>query len=294
LTHTQLVADFAEFCTTDAFGEELQRFERDNCSMFLDCDVHGEQNLAFTAVWQEYLTIVEAQMDAFCERAGCTAEGLYKEIDEIKDEALVNEFLPQVLLNAEYVNFVTQMKLAAEEEQSRDRASDAALADLPPGDKVNISGNYCAYEGYTFDEANFDAYLQAVGAPWVLRKLIIKTCRNIQNVFIVQDELSFTFKFKMKFFGSRSVTHRFDGEPVFIKNLFGVESFQVASMDADGVKVRVQNHPSLGKDGYTEHSFYLDHRDILNWHWHIVDPANNRDLEHVLKFERQSNGGGRK
>ena len=54
------------------------------------------------------------------------------------------------------------------------------------------------------------------------------------------------------------------------------------------MKVRIQNHPRLLPDGHTEHTFFLDDDDVLNWKWHLVHPSANKEMVHVLKFERQT------
>jgi len=137
-------------------------------------------------------------MDEFCDAHNTTAEIIFEEIDSIKHDPFVSEFLPQVLLNIEYDHFIKQMKEAADEAFNREEAESCAQVEFLPGSKVNISGTYRAHSSYKYDEDNFNSYLQAVGAPWVLRKLIIKTTRNIDDVFVVQDESSMAFKFKMK------------------------------------------------------------------------------------------------
>ncbi|GMI53640.1 hypothetical protein TeGR_g8743 [Tetraparma gracilis] len=287
-----LVSDFAEYCSTAVFGEELQEFEREHAHLFREANVNEEQDLRWTAIWEDYVAIVERNMEDFCKKNGSTSEELFKQISDLDstDSHIVNDFLPQVLLNVEYSNFVKQMREVADEHLHAEAAEEATLIELPPGDKVNISGTFCAHSRYKYAVDNFDKYLQAIGAPWVLRKLIIKTTQNIQDVFIVQDEDQMSFKFKMKMFGSRSAVHKFNGEPVFKKNLWGIETFQVASLSAEGVQVRVQNHPKLGKDGHIEHRFFLDDDDDLNWVWFLSDPDRDLELKHVLKFERQLAG----
>ena len=52
--------------------------------------------------------------------------------------------------------------------------------------------------------------------------------------------------------------------------------------------MRIQNHPRLLPDGHTEHTFFLDDDDVLNWKWHLVHPSANKEMVHVLKFERQT------
>ena len=80
-----LVAAFAEFATSQAFGSDLHNFELENSSTFNGAELDGEQNLEWTDIFNSYVMLIEGKMEEFCEEHGSSAEQLFKEISEVND-----------------------------------------------------------------------------------------------------------------------------------------------------------------------------------------------------------------
>ncbi|GMI07598.1 hypothetical protein TrVE_jg3202 [Triparma verrucosa] len=291
-----LIASFAEFATSEAFGDDLHNFEVENCRPFNGADLKGEQNLEWTDTFNRYVELIEGKMEEFCEEHGSTAEQLFKEISEVNDDPLVSGFLPQVLMNCEYTHFLKQMKEVAESEENKDQAVEAA-AKLQEDEK-NISGVYKSTGD--FNETNFLLFLKHTKCPWVLRKLFCKTAKNIDNVFCVQDETRMTFKYKMKFFGSKSEIYILDNRSRPKKNIWNVEANQRAFRDPDTrtIHVILDDHPALGPGGQTEHLFYneidADGNRTLVWDQILKDPSNEVEVNSSMSFIHEETAGGRK
>ncbi|GMH67317.1 hypothetical protein TL16_g12931 [Triparma laevis f. inornata] len=291
-----LVAAFAEFATSQAFGSDLHNFELENSSTFNGAELDGEQHLEWTDIFNSYVMLIEGKMEEFCEEHGSSAEQLFKEISEVNDDPIVSGFLPQVLMNCEYTHFLKQMKEVAESSSNKDLAVSAAAKIDSDGDSKNISGVYKSTGD--FNEKNFLLFLKHCKCPWVLRKLFCKTAKNIENVFCVQDENKMTFKYKMKFFGSKSETYILDNASRPKKNIWNVVADQRAYRDSSTGKIHVMldDHPSLGAGGTTEHVFYNDVDDegnkILVWDQILKDPSIDVVVNSSMSFSHEKDGGG--
>ena len=67
-----LVADFSDFCTTEAFEGEVREFIDANCRQFAGVDLEDEQTLASTALHHDFIAIVERRLETFCKEHDTT------------------------------------------------------------------------------------------------------------------------------------------------------------------------------------------------------------------------------
>ena len=198
---TPNVIRFTEFCTSEEFGEDLVAFERKYCSHFRGADLDGEQQLDWTDLHKEYLSMVETKLDNFCERSGgCTPEELFIEIQTIAADKDLGEFLPQVILNTEYWHFAAQMKFAAENDEHREEAAVVAQEPEGQGDHragMNLSGVYRASPDHPLDTDNWSMFLEGINVPWVFRKVAVRAMQQIQDVYVTQTDDKMIFKVRV-------------------------------------------------------------------------------------------------
>ena len=138
-----LIEAFAEFATSEAFGEEVNAFFRDNCDTFASATfeddrkniTEGEQRLEWTALHRDYLELVESKLGVFCEEHGTTPEDMFAKIEEVAQSSFA-EFVPQFITNTDYVYFATQMNAIADEKASTEKAVQASN----DNSEFNLSG----------------------------------------------------------------------------------------------------------------------------------------------------------
>ena len=287
---SDLVDRFAVYCTSDEFSKDLRDWERENCSAFRGCDLSLEQPLEFTKLHEEYIGVMEGLMENYCRDEGLSIEELFKAVAEVVDDSGVAEFLPQVLLNTEYMHFARQMKSAAEIDEDREKAMEAGTSG-GRGRHMNLSGVYKRSPKYKFDSKGFDMFLSSVGCPWVFRKLMIKSASNITDVFLTHADGELNFKYKMSFFGSRETVYLLDGVKRDVLNLWNVPRPQTCFEEDDGVTIVIRPHPALGEGGFTEHKFTKEVDEegdsILRWTQSLRDPSKDLSLDCQFVFAEE-------
>jgi hypothetical protein len=154
-----IVSSFAEFCTSSDMTEDMDDFEREHCSAFKGWEEDGEQELRWTDLHRRYVELVEGKMEGFLVDSDVPPEELMELLSQASDDERVAEFLPQVILNTEYLRFASQMKVLADEARERADAEEAG-EDAKAG---NVSGVYKIDKTNPFDKKRFGEYVGGVG-----------------------------------------------------------------------------------------------------------------------------------
>ena len=142
--------------TSESFAAGLADFEREHCKVFRKWDADDEQDLEWTSLHGQYVGLVERRMEEYCQEQGASTETLFKELSELTDNTVVSEFLPQVLMNTDYVHFASQMKLVA----NNDRAKDRALSAMDEKKGFNLSGVYQSNPDFKLDKEKWGRFLE--------------------------------------------------------------------------------------------------------------------------------------
>ena len=214
----QLIQEFAEFCTGEEFQAAIDDWEADHCDGFSGADLAGEQKLEWTALFEEYVRLVERRMEGFAEERGVSTDDLFEQLAECnKSDTGIQEFLPKVLTNCEYMHFAQQMKEMAEHGYRRSDALSAAAHQSGQG--TNISGVWRA-DG-SFSTADMDRFLKELKCPWVFRKMIVNASSKITDIFIEQSDELLEMRYKLPLFGTRTLSFPLDDTLRNTRNLWG-------------------------------------------------------------------------
>ena len=78
-----LVLAFSEFCTTEAFEGEVNEFFQANCAEFQGMSLADEQRLCWTQLHDQFLGIVERQLETFSKEHDISAEAVFKLLSNV-------------------------------------------------------------------------------------------------------------------------------------------------------------------------------------------------------------------
>lgn len=242
-TLSPVIRAFCHHVVSEKFRKELDAFFNANCDEFEDADMESEQRLEWTMVFEKYVKIIEAQLEAFCGTHQLEPEGVFSMVQRAcKSGMLDDEFLPSILGITEYPYFIEQIGLMASEPAHVKRATALATSakdECKGGDDLeNISGVWRVStkdskgNALTDVKGGLEKYLRAVGVPKSLHGLFKGTLFSKKGLVITHDDERETISFiSDTITGRHKQNFRLDGEERQLPNSSGTKSSFTATTD---------------------------------------------------------------
>ena len=83
MSEETIIDKVAEYFFDDDFGNTFEKFAEDNCSVFGE----GEENkLEYKPIYDQFLALFEAKVEAFLAKEGVTAEQFYEACKKAKED----------------------------------------------------------------------------------------------------------------------------------------------------------------------------------------------------------------
>jgi len=103
----ELMDKFADWFMSKQIGEVFDAFIREHASKFKDAEANAEQKLEWTALYNQYTALFEAQLDSFVSEQGCTKNDFLIAAKEA--EGLADVYMQIILAHSEYTLFIQLM-----------------------------------------------------------------------------------------------------------------------------------------------------------------------------------------
>ena len=143
-----LVANFLEYAADNRdMREAIERFMERNCDGFASAEEALETGaghpLEWTRIHEDYLALVEQQLERFCAREGVTSQEVFAATrNAVEDGDLsATQIMPGFLHSLEYVRFVSVMTACAKMPQARADAARFASSG-PDGGGSRLNGHW--------------------------------------------------------------------------------------------------------------------------------------------------------
>jgi hypothetical protein len=182
---TSIVEELVNYLNSTDYNQRVQSFLKQNCREFHDYHTrqrNGVGNkLEWTAIHNEYLELVEKELQLFCEINGTETEEVFHSIEEYIHSNGEAEFIPMFLKTTDENHFFEQMYSYSNEAAMTDHVEEIS-ANEEKGEE-SMTGIWQT-DPEKFDESELSQWLVALGIPWVFRKLVIRSQRSSSKVLI--------------------------------------------------------------------------------------------------------------
>eukprot|EP01039_Chlorochromonas_danica_P005726 gene5726-6310_t len=150
-----LVEEASRHCWSNNFLEIFRDFYAKNVDLFMEAplQISGEQNLAYYALYQEYLKLYERELQKYIDSLGASSTEFYRELAEVKDDPQIQDkkllyFVDYLVACTDYESFYKVMVRAAkkkrkEEFKTADTFSESKTSsgDFPADSKSEVKEN---------------------------------------------------------------------------------------------------------------------------------------------------------
>ena len=300
-----VIAAFCHFVTASRFRKELDTFFDAHCLGFEEASSEGEQRLEWTAVYEEFLALIERELETFCACHQVTASSVFAAARRACESGtLDDEFLPSILAVTEYTYFIEQMSLTARQDDFLRRA--AILGGLSSEEKdddhsENVSGIWriatkdAKGHELTDTKGGLEKYLRAVGVPKSLRGLFKGSLFSTRGLVLLQDNESLTI-IADTIAGRHERKHLLDGKVRHLTNPRGTPSPWRATFDMGRITLTNDKPSGLPRGSRiittyeTQQNFSKKRGKLLKCTSQVERPTGL--VTHEFFYAQQNNRGG--
>lgn len=280
-----IVQAFAHHVMSKKFRAAVEKFFDENKAIFAGVDPEAEQLLEYTEVYQQYVGVVELQLEDFCRKHKVTTDEMFREVQDVASTGeLDDEFLPAVLRVAEYKYFMEQMVLNADRsvhlrdalEQGGGGAGEAKSADGGGGGRIGegITGVW-KVDTMRTDFSGLDQYLASIRVPLVFRGLAKGTFYSKKELILLQDNEGVSFVTNSPF-GMQRLKYALDDREHQVPNPWGVDVPVRAALNGqDGSVLVEQTRPTSLPNGASITHLWspMDGGSFLRCHMEVRAPG---------------------
>jgi hypothetical protein len=241
---TSLVEELVNYLNSTDYNRRIQAFLKQNCREFHD--FHARQKsgvgnkLEWTSIHNDYLELVEKELQSFCETNGTETEEVFLSIQQyIESGNGEAEFIPMFLKTTDENYFFEQMYSYANEAAMSDQVEEIS-ANEEKGEE-SMTGIWQT-DPEKFDESELTHWLVALGIPWVFRKLVIRSQRSSSKVLIAHiPNQQFEISTVLPIFGTWTLLVTLNGKWQNNSSRLGDPIRVTGRETADGVNIHLMN-----------------------------------------------------